>query len=202
MSNNPESRLEVQLQASTGSPAAGTPAQGQSNTARAFHPTGGDVRKAPLLYLTFEGVLHAEHYAWGRARHRYLQGASDEKLFDNAALLCDVLRPYPAMRIVLSTSWISEFGFAVTLAQLPRRLQDVVIGCTDQAVSVFPGEQVAADVLNRRPEAWLAFDVDLFGWPEWCLPHLVVCDSDLGIARPDVLADLDAKLAEIGRDLA
>lgn len=192
-------RFEVQLQASTGHHSAIPAAEVPADTDRVFHPTGGGAGKVPLVYLTFEGVLHAEHYAWGSAGRRHLDSRSGDKLFEHAALLCEVFRPYPDVRIVLSTPWVLHFGFGAALAQLPRQLQDMVIGCTDQTVSAFPGKQVAEDVFARKPEAWLALEVDPFGWPEWCLPHLVVCDTELGIARPDVLADLDARLAEIGR---
>jgi hypothetical protein len=189
-------KMEVQLQASTGSPAASAVAEDSASTAKARERTGAGRQAPHLLYLAFEGVLHAEHHAWGRGRHHHVESRSEGKLFEHVHLLSSVLRPYPRVRIVLSTNWVSEFGFGVALAQLPRQLQDRVIGCTDQSVSGFAGQQVAVDVLARKPEAWLAFEVDLFGWPEWCFPHLVVCDPDLGIARTDVQADLEARLAK------
>jgi hypothetical protein len=197
MSNNAASDSEVQLQASTANHSA---VAKQDACGPLEGPQGaGARRQPPVLYLSFEGVLHAEHYGWSTARQRYLRSTLEEKLFVHADLLCDLLRPYPDIRIVLSAGWVSEFGFAVSVAQLPLQLQNRVVGHTEHAVSLFPGQQVAADALKRKPASWLALEVDLFGWPEWCLPHVVVCDPDLGISRHDVGADLEARLAEIGR---
>lgn len=185
------------MQVSTGGPAAGTAGEAPACTAGDFEGTGAG--RPHLVYLTFEGVLHSEQYALGRARQRHFENTSEGELFEHSSLLSNMLGPYPSVRIVLSTSWVHEFGFAVSLAQLPRQLQDRVIGCTEHAAGLFPGQQVAADVQKRTPASWLALEVDPFGWPQWCLPHLVVCDPNLGISRPDVRADLEARLAEIGR---
>lgn len=198
MSNNAALDLELQLRVSTEihSAVVRTDIPDQFGCTE---PGAAGRLSPPLLYLAFEGVLHAESYGFGGARKRYVEQAEGEGLFEHAKLLSDILQPFPHVRIVLSTSWVSEFGFGVSLRQLPRTLQDRVVGCTNAAVSLFPGQQVAADVLHRKPHAWLALEADLFGWPEWCLPNVVVCDTELGIARPDVRADFDARLAEMGR---
>jgi HAD domain in Swiss Army Knife RNA repair proteins len=57
------------------------------------------------------------------------------------------------------------------------------------------GMQIWADVVRRQPQSWLAIDDDWLQWPAWCRDHLVRTDEVLGISAPEVLAELQAKLA-------
>ena len=59
------------------------------------------------------------------------------------------------------------------------------------------GMQVWADVLRRKPQAWLALDDDDEGWPTWCREQLVRTDPVMGISKPTVLSELKTKLARM-----
>ncbi|BBA43242.1 hypothetical protein BCCH1_57410 [Burkholderia contaminans] len=59
------------------------------------------------------------------------------------------------------------------------------------------GMQIWADVLRRKPAAWLALDDDWLHWPTWCRDNLVRTDPVLGISEPRALEELKTKLAKM-----
>ncbi|WP_429334486.1 HAD domain-containing protein [Paraburkholderia sp. 35.1] len=114
-----------------------------------------------------------------------------------------MLDPYPDVRIVLSTSWVIVYRSVLKVAhRLPAGLRARVVGATfhgEMDVSRFRemprGRQVCADIVRRRPVAWLALDDNGDGWLSWAREHLVLTDPVLGIASPQALARLKAELA-------
>jgi hypothetical protein len=127
-------------------------------------------------------------------------------LFEHAALLARCMAPYPALRIVLSTSWVRVFrGVQKAARRLPPELRARVVGATFHSrmdprwFRSQPRVQVWGDVCRRQPEAWLALDDDDAGWPDVCRDHLVRTDPVLGISAPSVLAELRARLATMHR---
>jgi len=110
-------------------------------------------------------------------------------------LLERVLEPYPHLRIVLSTSWVREFGFEFARAQLSQSLQLRVIGAT---LHVAPARYycISIDVEERAPTKWLALDDDLYCWPTSEM-HRVVAPTDqlLGLAQPGIVDELETKLS-------
>jgi hypothetical protein len=152
--------------------------------------TGGRV-----LYLDFDGVLHPEDVRRRAGRGPYIASPSGHVLFEHAPLLADVLRPYPDIRIVLSTSWVRWYRSVHRVARkLPPELKARVVGATyhqdmdEESFRQAPrGMQVSADVLRRQPAGWLALDDDYLHWPTWCREQLVRTDEVLGISAPQVL---------------
>lgn len=71
-------------------------------------------RGGRLLYLDFDGVLHPEDVwrrpGWGV----FVARPPGHRVFKNAALLEEVLAPYPEIRIVLSTSWVRVLSATAT----------------------------------------------------------------------------------------
>lgn len=124
-------------------------------------------------------------------------------MLEHAGLLDEILGPYPDVRIVLSTSWVVVYGSVLKVARrLPVRLRDRVVGATfhgDMDANWFRemprGKQVCADVVRRRPHAWLALDDNDEGWPTWSRDHLVITNPVLGISDSLVTARLQEKLA-------
>jgi hypothetical protein len=159
-----------------------------------------------VLYLDFDGVLHPEDVwrrpGWGP----YVATPPGHRVFEHADLLLELLRPYPDIRIVLSTSWVRVLGSVRKVARrLPPELRSRVIGATwhssmsaDGFQEMPRGIQVWSDVRRRLPEAWLALDDDDAGWPAECRDHLVHTDAVLGISAPSVLAYLKEKLTLMG----
>ena len=87
-------------------------------------------RGAPVLYLDFDGVLHHENVLWHPKKGAYLNAPPGHQLFQHVDLLAELLRPYPDLRIVLSTAWVIRYGYRRTAKRLPPTLRQRVIGST------------------------------------------------------------------------
>lgn len=156
-----------------------------------------------VLYLDFDGVLHPENVWRRRGWGPTVASPPGHRVFEHAELLAVLLKPYPDIRIVLSTSWVRVFRSVRKVARrLPDELRGRVVGATyhrEMSAEAFQGMprgmQVWADVLRRLPEAWIALDDTDEGWPERCRAHLVHADPVFGISAPAVLAELQEKLA-------
>lgn len=155
-----------------------------------------------VLYLDFDGVLHHENCLWHPKKGAYLSAPSEFTMFQHAELLETLLTPYPAVLIVLSTSWVRRYGVARTAKRLPDGLRRRVIGATvhsemdaDYFSNLPRGLQVYEDVLRRKPAQFVAIDDVDEGWPLAIRDHLVLSHEKHGIGHPPVLAELQRKLA-------
>jgi hypothetical protein len=160
-----------------------------------------------VLYLDFDGVLHHENVLWHPARGAYA-GAPGFELFEHAALLEELLVPYPSLRIVLSTSWVRQYGCYGASKRLPAGLRARVIGATyhsrmnlTEFLEKPRGQQVHEDVLRRCPRGWLALDDVDEGWPAELRSRVVITDERLGISAPDVADAIRGALLRMHRDL-
>jgi hypothetical protein len=159
-----------------------------------------------VLYLDYDGVLHHENVLRHPRRGIYLGAPPEFTLFQHAALLEALLQPYPAVRIVLSTSWVRVLGYSRTRKRLPSGLRERVIGATyhsrmnEQRFTQLPrGVQVLEDVARREPRDWLALDDDGSGWPSNQRHRLVLCDEKLGMSPAATAAKLKQSLDKLGR---
>ncbi|CAJ4113505.1 Uncharacterised protein [Burkholderia pseudomallei] len=156
-----------------------------------------------VLFLDLDGVTHPESVYLLRKHGPTLLDAPGHALFEHCPLLEEVLAPYPDVRIVLSTSWVRRYRGSIrrVARRLTPGLQARVVGTTyhsrmdpHEFAAAPRGMQVWADVLRRKPEAWLALDDDYLHWPSWCREQLVRTDPVLGISEPGVLEELKTKL--------
>jgi hypothetical protein len=162
--------------------------------------TGGRV-----LYLDIDGVLNPSNVYFQRGKMPVLLDSPGHALFEHAGLLDTALRPYPSLRIVLSTSWARRYkGSLPKIGRyLTPGLRARIVGSTwhsrmlinDAYYRCPRGMQIWMDVVRRRPVDWLALDDDYVGWPTWCLDKLVKTDDVRGISAPGVLSELRMKLA-------
>ena len=159
-------------------------------------------RAGHVLYLDFDGVLHHENVLWHPRRGAYLKAPAKFTLFQHAELLEHLLAPYPDVKIVLSTSWVRQYGCSKAAKNLPWKLRERVIGATfhsqmDEAefTSASRGMQVWSDVTRRLPWRYLALDDDHMDWPKWALDDFVRTHPEHGISDPAVLEELKQKLA-------
>lgn len=159
-------------------------------------------RNGLVLYLDFDGVLHHENALWHPRRGVYLKAPPGYVLFQHVDLLEDILAPYPAVQIVLSTSWVRSYGCTKTAKRLPPSLKARVIGATfhsqmnENNFTAAPrGVQVCNDVLRRQPKDWVALDDDFLDWPAWCLDKYIRTHEHEGISDPAVEAEIRQKLA-------
>jgi len=160
-----------------------------------------------VLYLDFDGVLHPDTACWHRKRGIYLAGPGE--LFEHAPVLDALLAPWPEVRLVLSTSWVPMLSFGRARSFLPPALQARVIGATWH--STFKQEfewrhwwetatrfdTVLADVMRRRPRAWLAIDDDVKDWSPDLAEHLITTQGPRGLGCAAVQARLAQKLAQL-----
>jgi len=168
--------------------------------------SGSDSRRCSMdvIYCDYDHVLHG-----GALRYRKPPSlrpeTSGQTLFQNAPILARLLEPYPDLKIVLSTSWVKELGFARARGYLPQALQQRVVGATfhkrhmrkDEFSNLTRYEQIMADVQRRRPTRWLAIDDDLQGWrPEYAL-HIVPMPPVLGLSSPAAAPELKRRLAKV-----
>lgn len=157
----------------------------------------------PTLFLDFDGVLHPDEvYCIGGKIVLRMDGFS---LFEWAPMLEDILRPYPHLQLVLSTSWVRVVGFDAACARLSEGLQQRVVGATWhrhgprgwEYLSRF--EQIQRNVERHGHARWLAIDNDDAGWPDEHRDRLVLTDSLLGLGAVAAQQDLREKLLAMHR---
>lgn len=153
-----------------------------------------------VLYLDFDGVLHPECVFIDAYRGVHLRGAFGRALFENAEILVCELAPYPAVKLVLSTSWVRVLGYDSARRRLPIELQARCVGATFHSrhhrsvqedgtgpfTAPLRGEEVMADVKRRTPHRWLAVDDTDEGWPLEARDNLVLTHPFSGIRASGV----------------
>jgi hypothetical protein len=157
-----------------------------------------------LLYLDFDGVLHHHDVWWHTRIGAYLRAPDQYKIFQHLVLLEQLLAPYPEIRIILSTSWVRQYGCSRAAKQLGPRLRQRVVGATFhrrmnelEFLELHRGQQVWNDVQRRKPRGWLAVDDDGEGWPAESNGHFIKTHDEYGISEPDVLAVLKDRLESL-----
>ena len=168
-------------------------------------PRSADV----VLYLDLDGVVHHEKVLWHPRKgiHMSPYEAAGHSLFEWISVLESVLEPYPAVALVLSSTWCIRPGYSATRKRLPASLSARFIGGTYHGrvhgldpwnLSMFRttprGVQVQEDTLRRKPRQWIALDDDLEGWPDSCRQNLVACDGTTGLSNPGVQQELKERL--------
>jgi hypothetical protein len=142
------------------------------------------------LFLDYDGVVHGG----GATRHRKPPNIRPElsghQLFEHLPIVVSLLAPYPAVRIILSTSWVRELDFDRAKSYLTPELQQRVIGATYHRRLMLCSEfediprhaQILQDVERRRPHRWLAIDDDFGeGVPQWAWTYFVQTPSTQGL---------------------
>ncbi|TXG80839.1 MAG: hypothetical protein E6R14_08665 [Thermomicrobiales bacterium] len=166
---------------------------------------GAPARNArpPVLYLDYDGVLHPDAAFVFRGKGVVLM-REGHALFECVPILERILDDFPAVRIVLATSWVQALDFSRAKARLSAALQCRVIGATfhrrhmnDVAFQMLPrGVQILADA-QRRGCRWVAIDNDDELWPASYRDRLVLTDPETGLLDTTVQRRLREKLEEV-----
>jgi predicted thioredoxin/glutaredoxin len=158
-----------------------------------------------LLYLSFDGCLHSRDCQFDYVSGVYI-GTDGLKQFAHVALLEEILKPFPEVKIVLSTSWVFLFGKTVAMNCLSPNVRKRVVGATFSTQmnrrSYFAtprGIQVLLDVEKRKPKNWLALDDDTEPWVLGIQSNFVQTNPDLGISDPKVIRLIRQRLERICR---
>jgi hypothetical protein len=146
----------------------------------------------PLLYVDYDNCLHAcDAYKTGDL---IVPSVRAERLFAFADVLESLLAPYPALQIVLSTSWVEAIGFEAALNSLPlASLRARVVGSTfnpeEDLIRTWReiprGQQVRRHVQRHGIKRWLALD-DMREGFEGVESQLVHCQPGVGLGDKDV----------------
>ena len=156
-----------------------------------------------VLFLDFDGVLHPGEVWYEYGMREPLLRTPGHKLFESLPVLEAALAPYPALKIVLSTTWVQTVGFDKARERLSEALRSRVIGATYDPDSpdawrfsrMRRYDTIALDVIRRGPARWLALDDDALGWPQNEQDALALVPADLGLACPNAQALLCGRLA-------
>lgn len=157
-----------------------------------------------VVYLDFDGVTHDDAVYWSKKLGIHIR-TPGRTLFEWAHILEELLAPHPAVKIVLSTSWVRVKSFDYSKRQLPISLQERVIGATFhrrlmrkwEFDNMPRGAQVLADVQRRGVKAWVAIDNDDHCWPAPYRDHLIKTEDRLGLSDPKVQNEIQIRLAQL-----
>ena len=84
-----------------------------------------------VLYLDLDGVVQHEAVLYHPKRGIYMSPIQTGRvLFEWIPILEGILRPYPDVALVLSSTWCIRPGYAKTLERLPSSLGSRFIGGT------------------------------------------------------------------------
>lgn len=157
--------------------------------------------KYKIVFLDYDGVLHPDHVYLIKGRPVLRMDGFN--LFEFSDILIQALKPYPTVRVVLSTSWVHTFCFTKAKAWLPDELQARVIGaCYHSSMNAIEWSQrtryqqimryVSRAKLGRTD--WIAIDNDPVGWADKHRANLVLTDDGGGLSYTSAQFDLAEKL--------
>ncbi|MFX1737136.1 HAD domain-containing protein [Paraburkholderia sp. A1RI_3L] len=168
----------------------------------------------PTLFVDFDGTLHR-----GRAlleEDGQVSLDTGNLVLEFAPLLEALLRPYPSVRIVLTTSWLNTLPTERVVSLLPLALAARVAGTTRGFKMRFGYMQdgsartyvIRSYVFEHHLKNWLALDDSVFGAYHLSTyfldlePHLVLLDSKQGIGDPVAQRRILEWLAEVHKSQA
>ncbi|MFL9882870.1 HAD domain-containing protein [Paraburkholderia agricolaris] len=151
-------------------------------------------RTTPTLFLDFDGTLHVGHAVVDVDGHVSLE--SGRPLFEYAPLLVKLLAPYPAVEIVLTTSWLDamtdETVFAYLPPELSRRVIDATRGRRPRLSYMLNGsgrtDVITCYAFGKGLTQWLAIDDSVYGAyhfgrePGQLIRNFLLLDSSCGIS--------------------
>ncbi|WP_246216910.1 HAD domain-containing protein [Paraburkholderia panacisoli] len=156
-----------------------------------------------VLYVDFDNCLHScDAYVTAAG---IVPSDPTVGFFEFAGVLETMLAPYPALQIVLSTSWVEAIGFEAALNSLPfASLRARVVGSTFSRGEDFlgawreipRGQQVRRHVRRHGIKKWMALD-DMREGFEGVEGHLVHCQPGVGLGDKDVQKLFAERLAAL-----
>jgi len=126
------------------------------------------------LYLGFDGVLHPNLVSLSRGHLPRLR-AGGHVLFENNAILQQVIDTCPQTEVVLHSWWVPLLGYQAALQMLPETVQTHVIGATWRGTRGLRARLRPAGPRRR----WLEEDLRLR-----CPRQPVLLDFDCGQIAP------------------
>jgi hypothetical protein len=149
----------------------------------------------PVLYLDFDGCLHA---LGEPALSENFKLLNNPGLFSWRFILEDALRPHPAVRIVVSSDWRRLFSDASLVELLGPELGPRFMGVVEVQISS-RAEEILHDATARGLRNWLALDdhPSVHAAANAGDHRFIACDSALGLTSPDVQQKLQVALTKM-----
>ena len=145
-----------------------------------------------IIFLDFDGVLHPEP-------------CREEQFFCHLPKLEALLREFPDVQIVVSSSWRNDRTLDELRSFFSLDIAAKIIGCTPyyrdlpelvELIGVTYTRQAEVEgwlrAFGRPWEKWVALD-DRAYWFKPFLPNLIKCDANMGITD-EVLSTLKTKI--------
>jgi hypothetical protein len=169
-------------------------------------------RTTPTLFLDFDGTLHVGHAVVDADGQVSLE--SGGPLFEYAPLLVELLAPYPAVEIVLTTSWLDAMNDETVLAYLPpelsRRVIDTTRGRRPRLSYMLNGsgrtDVITCYAFGKGLTQWLAIDDSVYGAyhfgpePGQLMRNFLLLDSSRGISDKGAQQRIREWLVEVHKD--
>jgi hypothetical protein len=145
-----------------------------------------------IIFLDFDGVLHPEP-------------CREEQFFCHLPKLEALLREFPAVRIVISSSWRNDRTLAELRAFFSPDIAAKIIGCTPHHRDLPDLVEMIGITYTRQAEIegwmrtfgpwekWVALDDRAYWFRPFCA-NLIKCDAKTGITD-DVLLELRARIS-------
>jgi hypothetical protein len=163
-------------------------------------------RTTPTLFLDFDGTLHVGHAVVDADGQVSLE--SGGPLFEYAPL------PYPAVEIVLTTSWLDAMNDETVLAYLPpelsRRVIDTTRGRRPRLSYMLNGsgrtDVITCYAFGKGLTQWLAIDDSVYGAyhfgpePGQLMRNFLLLDSSRGISDKGAQQRIREWLVEVHKD--
>jgi hypothetical protein len=159
-----------------------------------------------IIFLDYDGVLHPDS-VFMTPMGPSLRGHGD--LFMWMPILDAVLAQHTDIKIVLSTSWVRNLGFARSKKRLSADLQERVIGSTwHSSMAKVWTDQIWWDGSTRYNQIqryaaratiskWLALDDDAEGWGVEHAARLIRTDPATGLSGAGVIAEIHEKISSL-----
>jgi hypothetical protein len=158
------------------------------------HPPLIPERTTPTLFVDYDGTLHVGHALMDENGQITLD--SGRPLLEFAPLLVELLEPYPAVEIVLTTSWLQTVPTEKAISHLPPELARRVVDTTRDRKARFSYMQngsgrtdiIVCYAYGKRLKNWLAIDDSVYGAyhfgrePGELVRNFVLVDSTMGIS--------------------
>jgi hypothetical protein len=170
------------------------------------------LRNAPTLFVDYDGTLHSGRTSLGADGVATLD--SGRPLFEYAPLLVELLRPYPSVEIVLTTSWLESMTKEKVISFLPtelsRRVVDTTRGRKARLSYVLSGagrtDIITDYAVGNGLQHWLAIDDSVYGAyhfgrePGELVRNFVLLDSNRGISDEAAQLRIREWLVETHKD--
>ena len=184
------------------------------NTLKATPQPALEHRSAtPTLFVDYDGTLHAGHALLDTTTSEVTLD-SGRPLLEYAPLLAEMLEPYPAVEIVLTTSWLQKLPFDQVLSYLPQELGRRVVGTTlgikPRLSYVLNGSErtyvITSYVYGKGLKNWMAIDDSVYGTlhfgrtPGEFADRFVLLDSSRGIRDEEAQRRIRGWLSSIHGD--